>query len=141
MAAEDVVRKWQDAANRGDVTGIASLYAPDAVLHHVLSLQPLRGREAIRQFESPMFKAFSNIQWKASNVMAKGNTVAAEFEVGATNTGPIQMPTGTIPATNRRVHLRGASFIQLNEQGQIVEERRYFDTASFMAQLGLMPGR
>jgi hypothetical protein len=31
----------------------------------------------------------------------------------------------------------GASAIKLNDKGEIAKERRYFDTGSFLAQLGL----
>jgi hypothetical protein len=46
-------------------------------------------------------------------------------------------PEGTIPATGKRITLRGVSLFMLNANGEIAEERRYFDTGSFFAQLGL----
>ena len=45
----------------------------------------------------------------------------------------------TIPPTGKRIAISGAEFTKHNAQGLIVDERGYFDMASFMTQLGLMP--
>ncbi|MSQ32807.1 MAG: nuclear transport factor 2 family protein [Dehalococcoidia bacterium] len=139
MAIGDIVKKFQEAFSKGDVAALGAMYAPDAVAQHPMVPQALKGREAVRQFEGGMFAAFSAITWKASSVAVSGSTVAVEFEIGATNTAPMPGPSGMIPATNRRVELRGASFLQINAQGLIASEHRYFDTAAMMQQLGLMP--
>jgi hypothetical protein len=49
------------------------------------------------------------------------------------------MPGGDLPPTNRTVQLRGAIFVRFNNNGEIEEERRYFDMAAMMTQLGLGP--
>lgn len=128
-----IVNAW----NSGDISAIASLYAQDAVMHHPLQPQPLTGREAIRQLESGMFAAFSDIDWSATSVVGTGEALALEFKVCATNSKPMPTPKGPIPATNRRIELKGVSLIKLNKKGEIAEERRYFDSSSLFAQLGL----
>ena len=49
-------------------------------------------------------------------------------------------PAGEIPATNRPMEVRFAAFLRVTDQGLIAEERRYFDLAGMMQQLGLMQG-
>jgi hypothetical protein len=44
-----------------------------------------------------------------------------------------------LPPTGRRVEMRGGAFTRLNERGEIVEERRYYDVANVLRQLGVMP--
>ena len=57
-----------------------------------------------------------------------------------THTGPLETPTGEqIPPTNKRIDLKGAVFGRLNERGEIVEERRYYDVGTMLRQLGLVP--
>jgi hypothetical protein len=56
----------------------------------------------------------------------------------ARNTSPMQTPKGTVPATNRKITLRGVSLVTLDAEGRIVAERRYFDSGSLFAQLGLL---
>ena len=53
---------------------------------------------------------------------------------------PRESPTGRqIPPTRKRVDVKGAVFAGVNDQGEIIEERRYYDVATMLRQLGLMP--
>jgi hypothetical protein len=99
--------------------------------------EPLKGREAFVAFEGAMFQAFSQIDWKALSVVGTGDSVALEFQVSATNTAAMQSPGGPIPATNKRITIKGVSVLKLNGKGEIAEERRYLDSASMFKQLGL----
>ena len=48
-------------------------------------------------------------------------------------------PGGTIPPTNKRVEIPFAAFVSLDSSGLVTEERRYYDMAGMMMQLGLVP--
>ena len=48
MSPKQLVQEWVARFNRADVDGLASLYAADATNHQVV-MEPLLGREAIRQ--------------------------------------------------------------------------------------------
>jgi len=137
MKIETFVQNLLLAWNSGDVRRIVELYAPDAVVHHPFSPAPLRGREAIAALESGLFSAFSDIAWRVESSVEQGQRVAIEFSVAATNTGPLPTPKGAVPATGRRIEVRGASFVTLSPGGAVTEERRYFDVAGMFAQLGL----
>jgi predicted ester cyclase len=47
------------------------------------------------------------------------------------------LPSGEVPATGRRLEFGLAFFSRLDESGKIVEERRYYDLADQLTQLGL----
>src|SRR5206468_4322298 len=65
---------------------------------------------------------------------------ADEVRFIGTHTGPLETPTGEdLPPTNKRVDLKGGVFGRLNERGEIVEERRYYDVATVLRQLGVAP--
>jgi predicted ester cyclase len=53
----------------------------------------------------------------------------------------LKTPAGDIPPTNKAVSMAGAIFVRFNGQGEIEEERRYFDMASMLAQLGVTAGQ
>lgn len=138
MSNPAIVEKLTAAWNGQNVGSVVALYSPDGALHHpMVGPDPLRGREAIAAFETPMFAAFSAIEWKALRTVSQGDTVAVEYLVSATNTGTLQSPKGPVPPTGRRIHIRGASMLRLAPDGTIAEERRYFDAMGMMAQLGL----
>ena len=56
MAPRELVNQWVELFNRGDADGIAQLYAEDAVNHQV-ALEPVEGREAIREMFAREFAA------------------------------------------------------------------------------------
>ena len=140
MAIRDVYKSAEDAFNRHDADGFVSMFAADAVVYAPNSPDPLRRREAIRKDIDGWFTAFPDGQIKYVRILSEGDTAAVEAEMSGTNTGPLVGPMGTIPPTNRRITLQGAAIARFNAQEQILEERRYFDTASMMAQLGIAPG-
>lgn len=73
------------------------------------------------------------------SMISKGNKVAAEFAFKGTHTGPLETPDGTIPATNKHVDFQlGFFYVRFNAKGQIAEERRRYDMAGFMRQVGLI---
>ena len=71
-------------------------------------------------------------------VLAEGNNVGFQVRISGTHTGDLVGPQGTVPPTNKKMQFTGAGSWRLNSQGLISEERRYYDTAALMGQLGLM---
>lgn len=138
---EDTSRKLADAQNKHDPEKVATFYASDAVAYDPMYPEPLRGREAIRNEAAGFFKGFPDLRFEMVSVIEKDDrSGAAEVRLTGTNTGPIESPTGDeIPPTNKKMDLKGAAFVRLNERGEIVEERRYYDVGTFLRQLGLMP--
>jgi steroid delta-isomerase-like uncharacterized protein len=138
MSAVDTARKAVEAFNRHDAQAFAELYAPEAVALDPQYSEPLNGREAIRKDIEDFLAAFPDVQATISNVLADGDTVGFEVEITGTHRGPLVVPDGTVPATNRRLELRGGRFVTVDAQGQITQCRRYYDMAAIMAQLGLI---
>ncbi|MEK6227530.1 MAG: ester cyclase [Chloroflexota bacterium] len=138
---EETSRKLADAQNNHDSEAVARLYAPDAVAYDPMYPEPLRGREAIGKDNDGFFSAFPDLRFEIVSLIEKDDrSGAGELRLTGTHTGPLESPTGQkIPPTNKRVDLKGAAFVKLNERGEIVEERRYYDVGTFLRQLGLMP--
>jgi SnoaL-like domain len=111
-------------------------YAPDAILLTPLS-PPVRGAEAIRRHDDGIRSAFPGARLTISRPVVRGQHTAVEWEYRGTNEGPIVLPAGVMPATNRAVSLRGASFLRFTSDGLIAEEHRYFDVCSLLEQLAV----
>jgi steroid delta-isomerase-like uncharacterized protein len=140
-AIEATVRQEAEAWSRHDIEALIRLYATNATLHDPISPEPVKGKEGVRKDSEDAFKSFPDVRITILNILSSGDTAAAEWTLEATNSGPLIFPDGTtLPATNRRLSVRGSSFWHINPQGQIIEERRYYDSGAFFQQLGITPG-
>jgi steroid delta-isomerase-like uncharacterized protein len=127
-----------EAVASGDSDAVAALYAEPAPLHHPLFPQPARGRAAIRAAEQELFDSFSDIEVELSSVLAGQSTCAAEVILRATNTGPIDLGGDEpVAATHKRIEEMMVWVFDVGDDGLIIEERDYVDTAGLMRQLGL----
>jgi steroid delta-isomerase-like uncharacterized protein len=138
VVAEDFVRQMIQTFNQHDPKAWAAVYAADAVVVDPQYAEPLRGREAIEKDISDFFTTFPDMSMQESSVLATGDQFAVEVTGRGTHKGPLEGPSGTIEPTNKPVNFRGAMFVRTNPDGLITEERRYFDMAGIMGQLGLL---
>jgi steroid delta-isomerase-like uncharacterized protein len=121
-----------------DADRYASLYVEDAVMIEPLLDEPLHGQDAIRAGEAALFDAFGEVEPDVTSVVSDGRRIAVEVVMRAVNDGPLNLGNGEpLPATERRVEIPMAWFFELNEQGKIVREHDYFDTAVILRQLGV----
>jgi steroid delta-isomerase-like uncharacterized protein len=116
-----------------------SLYAENCVNAQPHLPQPIKGKKATEEDLGGFLKAFPDGRIVANQTLVSGDTVAMEWTFTGTQTGTMEGPTGTIPASGKRVTLKGAEFLRVDSQGLIVDERGYFDLVSFMTQIGAMP--
>jgi steroid delta-isomerase-like uncharacterized protein len=136
--AHEVAERLVRAIESRDAGALTELFADDAALRHPLSPQPIQRKHAIEASEQALFDAFSDINVEVLRVVAEGDDVVTEIVIRATNTGPLDVGAGDmLPPTNQRIELPSVWLFSLGANGRIVEERDYFDTASFAGQLGL----
>ena len=114
MSPKQIVQEWIRRFNEADIDGLAALYAHDAVNHQVV-MEPLNGREAIRQmFEIEFGRA--SMTCLAQNIFEDGEWAILEW----------RDPSG----------LRGCGFFHVRGD-QIIFQRGYFDQLSFFRLQGL----
>ncbi len=138
---EQISKKVADTFNKHDLDAFAKLYAEDAVAYDPMYPEALRGRAAIRKDAATFLRGFPDMRFEIITTIEKDDRNGAdEIRLSGTHTGPLETPTGEdLPPTNKRVDLKGGVFGRLNEKGEIVEERRYYDVAAVLRQLGVMP--
>ena len=110
----DIVGKWVKAFNAADAGAIASLYAPDAVNHQVVT-DPIEGRDAIQAMFEREF-AGAEMICIVENIFEDGDWAILEW----------RDPLG----------LRGCGFFRV-QNGLICFQRGYWDRLSFLRQHGL----
>ena len=93
-----------------------------------------------RDFIQGFITAFPDLHFELKTKIAQGDFVAVSWESTGTHTGPLRTPTGgTLPPTNKKGFVPGSSFYQF-ENGKIINSQTYWDMATLLAQIGMMPG-
>lgn len=135
----DAIARSVEAVNSHDAKAFAATYASDAVVHDPLYPQPLKGRDAVEQDMVELLRAFPDASLTVGPLFQDGETFAAEYTIRGTHGGPLASPGGEIPATGKSITNNAAVFSTFNADGEVTEERRYYDIAGLLAQLGITP--
>jgi steroid delta-isomerase-like uncharacterized protein len=142
MAQQDenasIARKLYDDFNRRDFDSIAAAVANDSEFVVVGSDMRFRGPDGVRQYDRMWADAFPDGRVEIDNVIAAGDQVVVEFTGRGTQTGMLRSPGGDIPATGRSVTLHLCDVYTIRD-GTVRGGRTYFDSASLLTQLGVMP--
>lgn len=96
--------------------------------------------EQAREYVNGFITAIPDLHFKLKTKVAQGDFVAVSWVSTGTHSGPLRTPTGdTIPPTNKKVTGTGSSFYEFRD-GKIINSQVYWDMASLLAQIGMMPG-
>jgi hypothetical protein len=74
-------------------------------------------------------------------VLVSGTTVIGVSLLTGTNKGALKLPTGDMPATNRKIGILMGQVIEGDDAGRAKSEADFFDNAEMLAQLQNKPGR
>ncbi|MDQ6713586.1 MAG: ester cyclase [Candidatus Dormibacteraeota bacterium] len=100
----------------------------------------LKGRDAISAYYSRMYETYPDIKVTVRRIVNEGRVVVVEYTVTGTNSGPLTLPTGDVlPATNKKVEVPAVDVATNDANDRITSIHQYFDAASALQQLGLMP--
>jgi len=137
MGAKQWADEWVAAFNSHDPDRIGALDAED--VHFVAPGDvEVNGREAAQAYAMAWIDAFPDAKITVRNQVIADPYVVQEITFEGTHTGPLQSPTGEIPATGKRLTGRGVHVDRI-ENGVAVESALYYDQVQVMTQLGLMP--
>ena len=141
MSKEELERVDDDgiaAWNNHDADAFVGLLADDFVWNDWTVPEPMRDRDAARQYFGGWMTAFPDMQVRQIDRIVGDDAVAVEIEFTGTNSGPMVMAGNEIPPTNRSVVGRGTYSARIRD-GKIVEFSSHPDAAGMMMQLELVP--
>ncbi len=115
-----------------DAKKLAALYADDAQMW-VAGMGEFKGREAIQGAAASMHDAMTNVKFAFNREWFKGDMVAVEWTVNATQSKEWM----GVPATEKPWGVTGASILWFDKDGHITKDHRYADSATIMGQLGV----
>ena len=131
--AKQSYQSWNDR----DFDAFSEVLA-NGVLIIAGSGERFEGREGARRFADMWANGFPDGKTHIDNVIDGGDQLVIEYTGRGTHTGPLATPMGDIPATNRPATLQLCDVWRF-EGGTAKTVTTYFDAASLMTQLGLMP--
>jgi steroid delta-isomerase-like uncharacterized protein len=126
------------AWNAHDADAFMDMFADNFVWNDWTTPEPMRDREAARQYFDSWAKAFPDMNAKVTWRVIGDDSVASEVEFTGTNTGPMSMGGMELPPTNKSVVGRGSYFFRVRD-GKVVEFNSHPDAAGMMVQMGMMP--
>lgn len=136
-AYRELLDRYVERYNAGDLDGVMDLYADDAV--QGMPDGVFEGRSAIRARLANELEAIPDVTHTVTSFIEQGDAFADEWTFVGTQTGSLTLPDGTVlPPTGKRVEVNGMEVVRVGPDGKIVLNTLYFDNLAVAAQLGLV---
>ncbi len=123
------------AFNNNDWSAYQQNLTADSIYDEVGTSRKLEGVDTIVGALKGWKEAMPDVKGTVSSAISTGNTAVLEVSWTGTHTGPLQGPSGTIPATGKQQTTRAGWVLEFDD-GKLKQSRHYFDMLSFMQQLG-----
>lgn len=132
---EKMMNDYTAAWNSHDIERILSFFTDDVVYEDVALGMVMRGKKELEDFISSMLVDFPDFKFETKSGFNTIDRSAGEWVM--TGTFAHSCIPG-VPATGKSFSLRGASIIEFRG-GKIGRNTDYWNMASFLQQVGLMP--
>ena len=123
------------AYNDKDWSKAKDMLAAAAVYDEKATHRRIQGAGEIIEAMQGWAKAIPDSKATFVREFASGDTGVFELVWKGVHTGPLQTPTGTIPASNKRVEVPACQVIQV-EGGKVKSISHYFDMLTLLTQIG-----
>lgn len=131
-------RAFFDAWNSGDLNKADAYEADDFMAEGPGAPGPMTTTQN-RTYVQNFLTAFPGSQFEEWLTVSEGEYVVTHWRISGTHSAPLHSPSGAaIPPTGKRVTLTGSTTSQIRE-GKVVRTWNYWDMASLLAQIGLLP--
>ena len=133
-----IIRASFDAFNAHGLDRWSSFQADDYMAANPAAPGSLN-REQSRMLQQGFLTAFPDLHFDVTRTVAHGDDVVLHWTATGTHTGPLRTPSGnTVAPTGKQVSIVGSSTIEI-KNGKIAGAWAFWDRASMLDQLGLLP--
>ncbi|MFJ5921098.1 nuclear transport factor 2 family protein [Kitasatospora sp. NPDC092948] len=133
---EKIVRAAYQVAEDQDVPGWIAAFTEDGTFTDMSLPRTYRGPAELGLTVEVYAKAFPDMHRELERVYVTGDIVVVQLRLQGTQTGPLELPTGTAPATGRRMDAPCCDVFELVD-GRIKRFDCYPSGTVIAAQLGL----
>ena len=131
---KSIVRRWiEEGWNKGDLTVIDQVYAPDYVQHEPAP-ETVNSSAALKQYVGAFLTAFPDLNLSIEDLLADGDKVVWRFKSSGHQNGPFM----GMPATGKTGNVTGIVIFRL-ENSRIVEGWVNIDVLGLLQQVGIIP--
>ena len=131
----EIVKASITAYNDKDWSKAKEALAADAVYDEKGTHRRIQGDANIIDAFQGWANAFPDSKATFVSEFGSGDTAVLELVWKGVHTGPLQTPTGTIPASNKPIEMPACQVVQV-EGGKIKSASHYFDMLTMLTQIG-----
>ena len=131
--SKELIRNFEIMINTADEELAKELIADDASFYTPVSSEPLYGGKGYLSVVHFMRTGFSDIQWKAEDIIAQDNKIAVRWTLTGTHNGEIF----GVKATGKKIKTTVMNFYYVNENGKIVNDIAAEGMLGILKPLGL----
>ncbi len=129
-STDDLVHKQFAAWNAHDADQVASFYTDDVVYEEVTFGLKAQGQAEMRKLAAGFFAGVPDLKLEIVSSSSMGNRGSVEWVFSGTDVA--------LYKTGKKFSVRGASVYELRG-GKFSSNRDYYDSASIMRQVGILP--
>jgi steroid delta-isomerase-like uncharacterized protein len=128
-----------EAWNAGDLSKVSAYEAADFKAEGPGASGPMTAEQNLQYLQN-FFTAFPGSKFAVLQTIVQGDYVVINWKAsGGSNSGPLHTPSGNIiPPTGKSAVLVGSTTSQIRN-GKITRSWTFWDMASLLGQLGLLP--
>ncbi|MBI2852307.1 MAG: ester cyclase [Chloroflexi bacterium] len=131
-----MVRRFMDAWNRHDLQALSEFYS-NRIVREGRRVR-LEGKEELKSLWESVLHAFPDLSVDYRHQFSVGTHGVLEWVMRGTHTGVYDSRSGNIQPSGKKVEWTGVSIWEFDDQGLILRERIYPDTAGLLEQLGVL---
>jgi steroid delta-isomerase-like uncharacterized protein len=135
----EIAKAAVTAYNKKDWNELRNLLAADAVYDEKATNRRLEGLGQIIEALQGWAQAFPDSKGTFIREFASNDTAILEIVWKGVHTGPLQTPTGAIPASNKPIEVPACQVVRVKGD-KIQSSAHYFDMLTLMKQIGAMEG-
>ena len=133
---EAIIRKAYQLAEDKDVAGWIAAFTEDGTFTDESIPHAYRGPAELGLTVEVYAKAFPDMHRELHSFYVVGNIVVVQLHLQGTHTGPLELPTGTVPPTGKRMNAPCCDVFELVD-GKIKRFDCYNEASVIAKQLGL----
>ena len=129
-SSQDLAEEWIAAWNSHDVEKVAALFTDDVMYEDVAFAQITHGAADLRKFVASEWEAVPDLKVELVESSIQGEHGSIEWIFSGTDKSMFN--------TGKKFSVRGVSIITV-KNGRISRNQDFYDVATLMRQLGLLP--